>query len=244
MARINCGINSDPYQTPFSVKPYAGYALASNLVESAKTGSAVGDDFCGGTALSKTGTPTDDGYDATTSDSAYWQTPFTATTLVDAISSQNGCTIMAVGRKAAAATLSLVTSYQLGNTSPSISLNLESTFLLRAVVQANSRVASLANDPARGDRFGIYALTLTPTALKVYEKHAGANIASASSSFSSQTIGGGGTFRIGDRYDLSSDGGDVSLVLFDALALTDAQITKRCSEIAAWMNFAAGTDIL
>jgi len=219
----------------FGVAPYAAYALAADLV--AGTDYAVGADLMGGAALTKTGTPADHGYYAEVTTTAYWSTPFTATSLVDAAASQTGCTILAVGRKAAGAAFNAVNSYNASFLSPSITLELGSSSLVRSVLQANGRISSIANDANRGSRFAGYGIRVSPLATQAFERHAGAAIQSAAeTAFASQTIGSGGVFRLGSRSDVAGQSGDLSAVIFWKQVLTSAQISAAYNGLARWLN--------
>ena len=236
MTAIIIGATASQYYAKlFGVAPYAAYPLAADLVDG--TDFEVGDDLMGGTALTKTGTPTDNGYYASVSTTAYWSTPFTPTTLVNAAGSQTGCTILAVGRKASGSAFNAVNSFNSGFTSLSITMELGSAVLVRSVLQANSRLSSIANDTNRGSRFAGYGLRVSPTATQAFERHSGAAIQSgAEATFASQTIGGGGAFRLGSRSDVAGETGDLSAVIFWKEVLTPAQISTAYDGLAKWLN--------
>ena len=224
------------YAKLFGVAPYAAFGLAADLVEG--TDFAVGADLMGGTALTRTGTPTDNGYYAAVSDGNYWKTPFTATTLVNAASSQNGCTIMAVARKASGASFHAATSYggSLGVSAPNVTLELGTATLVRGQIQSNSRIASIANDASRGSRFACYATVIGPTSIRAFEQHAGGGLQdSAETTFASQTIGGG-DIVIGQRTDVSADTGDISAILFWKERLTPAEIAVAFDGLDRWLT--------
>lgn len=223
------------YEALFGVRPYALYALASDLV--AGSDYAIGDDLMGGLPLVATGAPTDHDTYATTASGNFWSTPFTADALVDVEGPNTGCTLIGVGRRASGSLGSLITSHTGAFTATSLSLFLGSATLVQSIVQPNARVASLANDASRGTRFAMYAATVTPTETIAYERHASSALAaSAATAFAAQAIGGGGAFQIGDSSVFADDWVDVSVAMFFTHKLIAAELDGIYAGLDAWLE--------